>query len=106
MRTLLDIENFGIVLTEEDGKYRLEFLDSAEPMSHTEEFTELDHALNRVVVLIMDVTQVYAYEELPYQYRKAYQGIARSKVANQATQAFLYNVLEGIAYANKRTGGN
>ena len=104
MKTLLDIENYGIVLTEEEGKYRLEYPDCAAPMTYTEEFPTLDAALGRAVTLIMDVKQVYAFEELPYEYRAAYMGIAKSETANRAVNAFVYSVLEGIAYANMRKG--
>ena len=102
MKTLLDIENYGIVLTEEDGKYKLEFPDCAAPMTYTEEFPTIDSALGRAVTLIMDSKQVYEFAELPYEHRTAYLGIARSRVANHAVNTFVYSVLEGIAYANMR----
>lgn len=105
MKTLLNLENYGITLTydkERVSPYEVEYADSASPIFHTEGFPHMDDALNRIVILIMDAKEVYAFEELPYEIRTAYEGIARSDVANRAVRSFVRSVLEGIAYANMR----
>lgn len=105
MKTLLNLENYGITLTHDKERvspYEVEYADVAAPVFFTEGFPHLDDALNRIVILIMDAKQVYAFEELPYEIRTAYEGIAKSDVANRAVKSFVHSVLEGIAYANMR----
>lgn len=102
VETLIEIENYGLGLTFDISRvfpYRLEISDPFSPGYRTEEFTSADEAINRMVELILDPDQVYAMEEMPYEFRRAYMMIAKFAHHKETCETFLRSVLEGIVYA-------
>lgn len=111
MKTLLNIETFGITLTynEELTKpYIFEYADVAGPAWHEVKYETREEALADIVSYILNPDNVYAMEDQPEDLQEAYRlagvptGVTstRPEITN-SVGTFLYYVLDGIICANE-----
>lgn len=116
MKTLLDIENWGITLTYDKElplPYTFEYPDVAGPTYHQVKYGILEEALVDIVNYILNPDEVYAMEELPEYLQKAYAlaGVPheQSPLHPEITECvgtFLYYLLEGIVSTADRREEN
>lgn len=114
MKLLVNISSFGIrlyhveqldidLLVEyknyEGTPYIVEWDDCAAPVEYKKAFGSLHDALDKIVDLMLDIGNCYSPEEMPYEWRIAYDYIADSPMARKAATAFLQMALDGIANA-------
>ena len=111
MKTLLNIETWGITLTYNEEltlPYIFEYQDVAGPAWHEVKYETLEEALGDIVNYILDPEEVYAMEDQPEDLQKAYDlaGVplevnpTRPEITD-CVGTFLYYVLEGIIHSNE-----
>lgn len=108
MKTVLDIDNFGIrVHLTNKGTYQLEVDDICAPVSFIEgEYDNIYQVVEEVASRILNPNNVYAMEDQPEEIQTAYQiaGIwdetDNNKETTRVTRTFLELVIEGVIRAN------
>ena len=110
MKTLLDIENFGIALEYGEGTenpYIFQYADIVGPVWHEVRYSTREEAIEDIVNYILNPDNVYSMEDQPRDLQKAYRlagaptGVTstRPEITN-SVETFLFYVLDGIAATN------
>lgn len=107
MKTILEIEEYGITVTHnptEEKPFSVEFPDPAVPVYYSVDYEDLPSAIDRVTDLILDPRQVYSMEELPEDIQAAYTTVTQDEQAHKASASFIREVLYSIAYTSLKEG--
>lgn len=95
---LLELQEFGIKVACEAGKFVVEIDDTAAPCTHTEPFSTLREAAFRVADLILDANRVYAMEDQAEETQRAYANLQKPAVRETAF-SFLKETVYDACYS-------
>lgn len=106
MKTLLNIETYGIVLNYDGKEYIFEYADTYAPVWHEVRYGTLEEALGDIVNYIFNPENVYAMEDQPDDLQKSYSLLGvpieiSNNIYQEAAKTMMYYVLDGIVHGNE-----